>query len=197
MSHKTDQELFQAMQSGDEHAFQSLFNRHWEPLYKIIYKLLADDDQTKDILQNAFIEIWSKQDTLVVGASIFPYLVSVAKNEVISGFRKNKIRLVGDEVLLANLHRVTYPDEQLIAGELQHAIDSELVSMPVNMRQCFILSRYEDKSIRKIASELTLSEQTVKNNISEALRRLRKRLNGNATGFQAMLLMLLINLTQR
>jgi RNA polymerase sigma factor (sigma-70 family) len=197
MSNKTDQELFQAMQSGDEHAFQFLFNRHWEALYNIVYKLIADDDQTKDILQNAFIEIWNKRDTLVVGSSIFPYLISVAKNEVISLFRKNKIRLAGDEILLANLHRVTYPDEQLIAGELQHVIDQELVSMPLNMRQCFILSRYEDKSIRNIACELTLSEQTVKNNISEALRRLRKRLNGNATGYPALLFMLLIDLTQR
>ncbi|MEJ7558012.1 MAG: sigma-70 family RNA polymerase sigma factor [Pedobacter sp.] len=197
MSNKTDQELFHAMQSGDELAFQSLFNRHWEALYNSVYKLLADDDQTKDVLQNAFIEIWSKRDTLVVGSSIFPYLVSVAKNEVISLFRKNKIRLAGDEVLLANLHRVTYPDEQLIAGELQHVIDSELVSMPNNMRQCFVLSRYEDKSIRKISRELTLSEQTVKNNISEALRRLRKRLNRTSTGYPALLLILLIDLTQR
>jgi RNA polymerase sigma-70 factor (ECF subfamily) len=64
-------------------------------------------------------------------------------------------------------------DEQLLLKEVTQTVDAELSKMPVNMRQCFRLSRYEDKSIREIAAELKLSEQTVKNNISEALRRLR------------------------
>ncbi|MGY4385094.1 RNA polymerase sigma factor (sigma-70 family) [Pedobacter sp. UYP24] len=197
MSYKTDQELFQAIQSGDEFAFQCLFSRHWEVLYKSIFKLLSDEDQTKDVVQNAFIEIWVKRETLVVGSSILPYLVSVAKNEVISLFRKKKICLAGEEILIGNLHKVTHPDEQIIARELQQKIDHELVNMPFNMRKCFVLSRYEDKSIRHIAHELTLSEQTVKNNISEALRRLRKRLETNSAAYPALLFALFINLTQR
>jgi len=43
----------------------------------------------------------------------------------------------------------------------------------VNMKHCFQMSRQEEKTIKEIAIELRLSEQTVKNNISEALRRLR------------------------
>lgn len=195
MKDKSDKELFQSIQLGDEYAFQSLFNRHWEPLFKFICKLTGDEDLAKDILQNAFIEIWNKKETLLVQDSLMPYLMTITKNEVMSLFRKEKTRLAGEEILIANLKRVNHPDEHLIAHELQSAIDTELVKMPFNMRQCFQLSRYEQKSIRDISSELKLSEQTVKNNISEALRRLRIHLSGSAAGHLALFSVLMINLT--
>lgn len=195
MKGKSDKELFQAMRSGDEHAFQGIFNRHWQSLLTFVCKLISDEDQAKDVVQNAFIEIWHKKENLIVEDSIMPYLVTIVKNEVMSLFRKDKIRLAGDEILIANLKRVTHPDEHLIAEQLQSAIDTELVKMPCNMRQCFQLSRYEQKSIRDIANELMLSEQTVKNNISEALRRLRNHLSNYSSGHLALFLLLMINLT--
>jgi RNA polymerase sigma-70 factor (family 1) len=195
MSAQTDKELLQAMRSGDEPAFQYIFDRYWQPLFSFVNRIIDDEDQTKDILQNTFIELWKKKDTLIVQDTVMPYLVKIAKNDIISLFRKDKVRLAGDEILISNLQRVSHPDELIIATELQQAIDTELVKMPLNMRQCFQLSRYENKSIRDIAAELTLSEQTVKNNISEALRRLRNVLTNDSAGYLAMLIPILLNLT--
>jgi RNA polymerase sigma factor (sigma-70 family) len=195
MKDQSDKELFQAVRLGDEFAFQCLFNRHWQPLFTLVCKWIDDEDQVKDIIQNAFIEIWNKKESLLVEESVRPYLIAIAKNEVMSSFRKKKIRLAGEEILIAKLKRVNHPDEYLIAGELQSAIDNELVKMPFNMRQCFQLSRYEQKSIRDISSELMLSEQTVKNNISEALRRLRIHLTRYSSGDLVLFLLLFINLT--
>lgn len=195
MKDKSDKELFQAMRSGDELAFQSLFNRHWKPLFTFVNKLIGDEDQAKDVLQNAFITIWNKREVLIIEDSVMPYLVNVAKNEVISLFRKDKVRLAGDDILLNNLQRVSHPDELLIAGELQSAVDTELIKMPFNMRQCFQLSRYEQRSIYDIANELMLSEQTVKNNIAEARRRLRNSLNNYYLDYPVALILIALNLT--
>lgn len=183
------------MCSGDDLAFQHIFDRYWQPLFSFVNRTIDDEDQTKDILQNTFLELWKKKENLVIQDSIMPYLVKIAKNDVISLFRRDKVRLAGDEILIGNLQRVTNPDELIIANELQQAIDTELVKMPSNMRQCFQLSRYENMSIREIASELMLSEQTVKNNISEALRRLRSVLTNESAGYLAMLIPVLLNLT--
>jgi RNA polymerase sigma-70 factor (family 1) len=173
MRDKSDKELLQAIRLGDEIAFQYLFDRHWKQLFSFVLGLINDEEQTKDILQNAFIEVWNKRASLIVGDSLLPYLFTVTKNEVMTLFRRHKVRLAGEEMLISDLQRSAYSDEPIIVQELQSAIDTELVKMPFNMRQCFQLSRYENKSIRDIANELMLSEQTVKNNISEALRRLR------------------------
>ena len=191
---KSDKELVEALRSGDENAFECIFERHWQPLYAFVNKMIADQDQTKDVLQNTFLEVWKRKETLYAEDSILPFLIKVAKNEVITLFRKDKVRLTGDEILISNLQREGLTDDKLLATELQGAIESELIKMPVNMRKCFHLSRYEQKSIKDIATELLLSEQTVKNNISEALKRLRNGLTSN-WGYLALLIPVTINLT--
>lgn len=191
---KSDKELVEALRSGDENAFECIFERHWQPLYAFVNKMIADQDQTKDVLQNTFLEVWKRKETLYTDDSILPFLIKVAKNEVITLFRKDKVRLTGDEILISNLQREGLTDDKLLATELQGAIESELIKMPVNMRKCFHLSRYEQKSIKDIAAELLLSEQTVKNNISEALKRLRNGLTSN-WGYLALLIPVTINLT--
>ena len=191
---KSDKELVEALRSGDENAFECIFERHWQPLYAFVNKMITDQDQTKDVLQNTFLEVWKRKETLYADDSILPFLIKVAKNEVITLFRKDKVRLTGDEILISNLQREGLTDDKLLATELQGAIESELIKMPVNMRKCFHLSRYEQKSIKDIAAELLLSEQTVKNNISEALKRLRNGLTSN-WGYLALLIPVTINLT--
>ncbi|GAA4310634.1 hypothetical protein GCM10023149_05380 [Mucilaginibacter gynuensis] len=170
---RSDKELLNAIASGNEQAFHTLFNRHWKTLFNFVYRLTKDGSSTKDILQDVFMHVWNNRETLYAQESFLPYLNTVAKNNVMSAFRKEKVRLQGTDALLNNLQRVNQSDDQLLMKEVQHAVDTELEKMPFNMRLCFQLSRYQDRSIRDIARELTLSEQTVKNNISEALRRLR------------------------
>lgn len=173
MIHQSDKELLQEIALGDELAFQMLFNRHWKALFSYVYRLTRDESHTKDILQDVFMYVWNNRETLYSAESFLPYLNTVARNNVMTAFRKDKIRLQGADVLLDNVGRSVAADDQLLLKEVKQSVDNELLKMPFNMRLCFQLSRYEDKSIRDIAAELKLSEQTVKNNISEALRRLR------------------------
>jgi len=192
---KSDKELIKEISTGNELAFQQLFDRHWKPLYAFVDRLIDDEDQTKDILQNSFMEIWKRKETLFVDDSLMPLLIKIAKNEVITLFRRNKVRLAGDQILISKLHRMEEADDRLIAAELKQEIDNELVKMPFNMRQCFRLSKFENKTVKEIALELRLSEQTVKNNISEALRRLRTALLNSDAGYLALFSLALLNLT--
>jgi RNA polymerase sigma-19 factor, ECF subfamily len=192
---RSDRELAEQISVGSEHAFQEVFERHWKPLYAFVLRLISDEDQTKDILQNTFLEIWKRKEQLFAADSLMPLLIKIAKNEIITLFRKDKVRLAGDEILIRNLQQIASADDQLIATELQGEIDKVLVKMPVNMRQCFHLSKYENMSVKEIAAELMLSEQTVKNNISEALKRLRLALLLSNSGYLAMMIPMVINLT--
>ncbi|WP_316833030.1 RNA polymerase sigma factor [Pedobacter aquatilis] len=176
INQKTDRDLLQAICLGEEKAFKLLFDRYWSSLYRLVLSQINDAEQSKDIVQNAFVTMWNNKENLVVGDSIFPYLAKITRNEIISLFRKNKVNLEGMEELIARLKAVNNPEHLLISKELESDIEQEVYKMPLNMKKCFQLSRYEHKSIRDISAELSLSEQTVKNNISEAMRRLRSSL---------------------
>ncbi|MFD1258340.1 RNA polymerase sigma factor [Mucilaginibacter terrae] len=171
---RTDRELIGLISTGSQDAFQVLFNRHWKPLYAFVFRLTRDEDHSKDILQDVFMYIWNNREKLYTNESFLPYLHTIAKSSVMSNFRKNKVRLEGVDTLLNDIQTPANSDDKLLLNEVQVAVDTELSKMPTNMRQCFKLSRYEDKSIKEIAAELKLSEQTVKNNISVALQRLRQ-----------------------
>lgn len=170
----TDHDLIAALQRGDEAAFKTLYERYWADLYTMVFRRIKDEDAAKDIVQNIFVNLWSSRKAIFVESSLAPYLNTAARNRSISYYKKNLAVFERDtEYQLGNAVELS-PEYDLDARELELALNEEIARMPENMRKTFLLSRYEQRSIREIAAELSLSEQTIKNNISEALSRLRK-----------------------
>jgi len=175
-----DSDLLRLIQKDDEIAFRVFYERYWERLYAHVYAALQDDDEAKDIVQDIFIQVWNNRATLYVENTFEPYLFKSAKNQVFSLYRNKKFKLDKEEELIERLGRLEETDDRLMEKELNTIIDAELDKMPVYVRLCYQLSRKEGKSIREIAEKLSLSEQTVKNYISESLRRLRIELKNHS-----------------
>jgi RNA polymerase sigma-70 factor (ECF subfamily) len=122
-----------------------------------------------------FISIWDKRTTLQFTAeTIENYLHKAVKNRVINHFvsaKNNVVSLTDAEHLMEaksqlEFHHKRYSDIELL---LSAAVDR----LPNNLQEVF-RKREENKSIKQIAEELGLAEQTVKNYVSEALSILRK-----------------------
>ena len=170
----TDDILLASLQSGSEDAFKILYNRHWEGVYTMIYRRLGDEEVAKDIVQNIFVNLWTSRNEIRVESSLAPYLNRAARNRAISYYKKNISDMIRDTGF--QTEQVQYsPEFDLEVKELEAVINEEIEKMPDTMRRTFVLSRRENKSIREIAAELSLSEQTIKNNISQALDRLRRK----------------------
>ena len=92
-------------------------------------------------------------------------------------YAKSAKEIERHQLLQAEPEPFEYPAEDfLIARELEGLMEIEVQKMPSTMRQVFLLSRKEHISIREIAAMLSVSEQTVKNNITLALQHLRGKL---------------------
>lgn len=188
MKNLTDKELLDAIKRDDHAAFEVLFNRYWEYLFSIIYRRLNNREETQDIVQDIFIYIWNSRASLSVRTGLEPYLFTAAKNQLYTLYRRNKLRLVNEEQLRYRASGSANTDELVLFKEVDRLVTDELEKMPDNVRRCFTLSREEGKSIREIASELMLSEKTVKNNISDALKRLRLHLGSYSAETLSILL---------
>ncbi|EHQ27494.1 RNA polymerase sigma factor [Mucilaginibacter paludis] len=170
----TDDLLLAALRKGDEKAFQVLYERYWPEVYTMVYRRLGDEEAAKDIVQNIFVNLWTSRKEIFIESSLAPYLNRAARNKAITFYKKNVATLIRDTDFQDS--QVQYsPEFTLEAKELETVINDEIAKMPDTMRKTFVLSRQENKSIREIAVELSLSEQTIKNNISQALDRLRKK----------------------
>ncbi|PWV47036.1 RNA polymerase sigma factor [Chitinophaga sp. S165] len=170
----TDSSLLAALRKGDDLAFRILYERYWATLYTMTYRRIGDEEAAKDIVQNIFVNLWTSRKEIFIESSLAPYLNRAARNKTISYYKKN-LALINRETQFQH-EQVQYSAEYgLEAKELEAVINNEIASMSDTMRKAFVLSRQENKSIREIAAELHLSEQTIKNNISQALDRLRKK----------------------
>lgn len=191
----SDSDLIAALQSGDETAFRILYERYWSEVYTMIFRRIKDEEAAKDIVQNIFVNLWSSRKKILVENSLGPYLNVAVRNRSISYYKKNLAVFERDTEYQAGNSIALSPDHDLEARELQEVIDEEIARMPDNMRRAFLLSRHEKLSIREIAIALSLSEQTIKNNISEALSRLRKTTNNfyaNPTTLASLAVILLM-----
>jgi RNA polymerase sigma-70 factor (ECF subfamily) len=176
MKYKSDNELLEMMRQDDMSSFNELYGRYWEVIYDIAYKKLNDKEEAKDIVHDLFLTIWTKREKITIHTSFLSYLAISLKNRIIDNARKEVIRRkkINEDIKVEEINNTTM--DQLLVKELRGTISLEIQNMPKKMQEIFRLSREEELSVNEIAQKLSLSNQTVKNQISNALRKLRQKI---------------------
>lgn len=187
-----EQVLLQQSSEGDAAAFHELYQRYKKYVFAVINLRLPDLDDAKDVVQEVFLELWLKKDMLTTIRDLKPYLYVIARNQVVSAFRKKNIQLRNESLLVEGLNTLDYSaEENAIARELYQQIDHIVQKFPETTRQCYDLSKNEGRRNGEIAALLNISEKTVRNNISEALKKIRSNLRETHPEILALLLFML------
>lgn len=156
-----------------------LFHLHWEEVFDAAFKRIGDEEVAQDITQEIFISLWENRATLQIEGTISAYLYGAVKYRVINYFRMQAKR-EGHHAELSYLmekQSIVAADSRLITGELDKEINDALNLLPERMRQVISMSRRQDRSIKEISDELGISVQTVKNQITAAMKILKKNLS--------------------
>lgn len=169
-----DKTLLLQIKEDNSLAFDLLFERYWEKLYQAANARLNDDAVAQDIVQEIFIKLWQRRKVLEVQLSLEYYLLSAVRLSVMGHFRSQK---TNDIRMQDALRRITYLEDSIESHtdylELERTLEHAVNSMPEMLQRVYQL-RSENLSVKAIAGQLGLAEQTVKNYISEVLRRLRQ-----------------------
>jgi RNA polymerase sigma-70 factor (family 1) len=170
----SDEQLLSLLRDGDIGAFNTIYDRYSRPLYLYILSKTDRGETSKDVLQDLFATLWEKRFTLDIRLSLRSYLYQSVRHKIIDLYRKDSTYRKYLQQLIehfdAQPHNIseTY-DYKAKASEVFEAINR----LPARMKEIFMLSRFENLSIEQIASRLDLSQQTVKNQITKALKILR------------------------
>lgn len=176
-SYANDQQLLTASREGDNEAFRLLFEKYWDDLFTIAYKRLHSAEDAKDILQDVFLSLWNNIQNITIEDSLGGYLYTALRNKIFNHFEKQQVRL--QNLMRQKVNPVEAEEtiwSSFCTKELQLFIASQVALMPEKMRQIYLLSKEERLSNAEIAALLNLSTQTVKNQLHNALGRLRKSL---------------------
>jgi len=176
MQPKSDECLLAQLKAGDEAAFTELFNKYRSALYLEAYYQLKDHQEAQDIVQNIFTWIWLHKATIPADIPLRQYLFRAVRNKCIDKHRKTKTvsHFTSEYTYTKETGANQIPLEtKELSQQLTDAINA--ISAPAS-RRAFQLLYQEGKSHKTIALEMGINVQTVKNQISRALKILRGKL---------------------
>ena len=170
----TDAELLLLLSQDSEEAFEVLYHRHWENIYKVAFLLLKDSSASKDVVQDIFIWLWQKRNQLEI-QTLPAYLKTAVKFKVANYIRSGNFR----ESFFETLGKLTITENAPEAAEitemkeLKAIIINAVELLPDKCRTIYKLSRNENLTNQQIADQLNLSVKTVEGQMTIALRRIR------------------------
>ena len=153
-------ELILLLKQGSKDAFTALYKQYWKQVYNFSRLYLISADAAEEVVQEVFKGL----------------LFIITRNLIFNRHRKNVNEDFYKVTVLAALEEPYDVEEEIDAHNLQEYIDRLIDELPPRRREIFNLSRKEQKSYKEIALLLNISEKTVENKISEALKYLKKNI---------------------
>jgi RNA polymerase sigma-70 factor (family 1) len=171
LNHLSDEELVARFRDGDDQAFALIYERYWKPMLVISFRILEDENAAKDIVQEVFVSIYQKIAARDIG-NLKAYLYQAAKLQCFMHLRSGKISSRHLE-RMEQILTTNEVAESLEVEELERHLQHQIELLPDKCRQVFYLSRFEMLTNKKIAERLNISQKTVENQITKALRVLK------------------------
>lgn len=179
---RDDLDLIRAINEADPLAFRKLFDTYWSKIYRAALQKLPQEEDASDITQEVFYVIWKNRGYWKVKTNIASYLQGMLRHKIYD-FYAQRDRL---PVFIPLDEQDEYWQYSFQMGEKDdfseenRLVKSEIDNMPDRMREVFLLSRFENLSAAQIAEKKGISIQTVRNQISSALKRLKDRFGDQA-----------------
>ena len=170
-----DQRLISRIQAGSTGAFEKLFFKYNNYVYKIAYRLLLNHEDALDISQQVFIRVYQNIDRYSERGKFTNWLSRITINETMTFLRQEKSRSP-----LNLKHEVQSQNQPLPVNwdkmELSQRIEQALKRLPSQQRIVLVLKYHEEMTLNEIAEELGIALGTVKSHLSRALGSLRRLL---------------------
>lgn len=164
-------------------AFDELYRRYSRRLYKFAFSILKSSDESENIIQDIFLNLWEHRNDIRKNSSVKYYIFTAAYNSAISLIRR-KIRDTRYIEYLKTFREVKHEPVsiELEYRELDVKLEKIIANLPERQKQVYLLHNVEGLKYKEIANRLKISENTVENHISRALKTIRKKL-GNYSLF--------------
>ncbi len=180
----SDNELVAILRQNDVEAFNQIYDRYFSKLFDSGYKRLHNTVLCEEVVQDVFIKLWERRDSITLTIGLSNYLYTAIKYKVFDLYREQLLR-----------NKFTYavhPDkdnstiELVFLNDLKAHIEVLVEGLPDKCRSVYRLSRVEHKTNKEIALLLNISEKTVEGHLTKALAKLKIELQASATLIAAM-----------
>jgi len=174
----SDERLIRLLRSGDEKAFEIIFNRYWDKVYSVCYRGTRAREESREMTQDIFKSLWERRKTLPIEGPLTDYLNKSARYQVYNYYRDqstHKRHL--DCFFMSYCGEENCTENQVLYEQLEDRLGKLIDQLPCACKTVFQLSRQKHLSHKQISELLNISTSTVEYHITNALRYLEKALH--------------------
>jgi RNA polymerase sigma factor (sigma-70 family) len=182
---KSDSDIWNAFNNGDENAFNYIYRMYVTILFKYGCQMFKDQDHIQDCIQNIFIDLRRKRGNLSEVQSIKAYLLKILYRELIRKTNRGKETVNPSPEKMSQSFSIEFSQEKKIIDlenqeEKSHRIQTALNKLTCRQRQAILLLYEEGMSYKEISVAMELNEvKSARKVIYRALATLKSLLNKN------------------
>ena len=180
-----DRVLIESAQKGDPVAFKKLVQRHQRRAFAIALGLLRDEQDAREVVQEAFLRVYRGLDSFHGGSTFFTWLYRIVTNLSIDLMRKPSRRDAEldesreiDESDIPLLSRIDGADplDVLRRAEIRNKLEAALEALPVYHRGVIVMREVEGMSYEEMAEAMGVSKGTIMSRLFHARQKLQRAL---------------------
>ena len=170
----TEHELLKLVAEGDRNAFTQIYNNYRNKIYSIAFELTESTTVAEEIVQDTFLKIWVKRDSLHEVEHFRAYLFTITRNYVFTALKRiaRQESLEVSAVQDAPLYDHDTED-RVLNNEYTRILQAAIDRLPEQQKQVYNLIKKEGLKREEAAAALHLSPETVKTHLAQAMRSIR------------------------
>lgn len=170
--------LIALLRSGDAESFERVYRAYVVALCWMADSYVRSRDTAEDIVQELFTWLWANRHDFRPEHGLRAYLFGAVRNRALNALRDEATASRASERLSASVAGIAgTADAELMASDLETAIQAAVEGMPPRCREVFLLLRTQALTYAEVAVILGISPKTVEVHMSRALAILRARLS--------------------
>ena len=174
--------VWDRMKSGDEQSLSEIFTFFYSDLYHYGIKIFDLPDLVKDSIQDVFVRIWEKRQTIGDVQHPKAYLISSVRRKLFANKESYHIefscdRLKNEKTENFNFAASEFIETEEISYQLRQALIKAINNLPERQRELIFLRFYHNLCYLEISRIMEVNEQTVRNLMQRTLAKLRGRID--------------------
>lgn len=169
--------VMQELRKGSVSTFEMVYKIYCKKLFFFINSYTRNNETSEEILQDVFVKLWEKKESLDLSLSLNSYIYTIAKNLAIDFIRKKRVKIFPIEnVEEKNISCDNEGEKHLISIELDMLLEDAIGRLSERKQKIFKLHRFDKLTYKQIAQQLGISVSAVEKNISLALKTIQKHI---------------------
>lgn len=191
---KTEKQLLQLAAGGCETSFSQLFFLYKDKLYTFFILTTKSKEQSLDFVQDIFMKLWINRGSLAAVENFGSYIFRCAQNHAVNGFRRS----MTESSVIAKIQsfqlEADYACREFELRFLEERLHSVINKLPPQQKLVYTLSRVEGLTYDEIATQLHISQSTVKGHMVRALYTIKEFLRKGLNITEGFLVLIFIRL---